>query len=453
MPRGPRATHALRAVRWGAWLSLAQRRALTLPEGMRLSGSMFAPFKALLSKWSSLGIEGQPPGEQRRIRLTNQSAMIGILSCGSFAIGYGIADLRLFFAPFVANVVAVTCMVMALFLSHRGARTAARIAVLLPVNTVVLIASMLLGGRLGFLYYEILFAAVAFLLFSEKEMHYRVAFMLLSGTYAVVALVVPPPVSDVKLLSPHVGIALDVAAALAVIATMSFIVHLFTGDTARAEALLAAEHERSERLLLNILPAPISARLKASGDSIADGFAEVTVLFADIVGFTELSQKLTPAELVDMLNRTFSAFDDLAESLGVEKIKTIGDCYMVAAGLPERCPDHAERIARMALGMGAALERINREGGYSLSLRIGLHTGPVVAGVIGKRKFIYDLWGDTVNTASRMESSGKPGQIQVTRETYEKLKDLFSFENRGVIQVKGKGEMETFLLKAESKAG
>jgi class 3 adenylate cyclase len=251
------------------------------------------------------------------------------------------------------------------------------------------------------------------------------------------------------LVTPMVTQTLAIVSALAVIATTVFVVHLFTGDTARAEERLAVEHDRSERLLLNILPAPISARLKDDGRSIADGFAEVTVLFADIVGFTELSQKLSPAALVEMLNHIFSAFDDLAERHGIEKIKTIGDCYMVAAGLPERRVDHAEAVARMALGMREALARLNAEHGYTLRLRIGIHSGPVVAGVIGKRKFIYDLWGDTVNTASRMESSGTPEEIHVSREVFQRLTGKFELEARGTIQVKGKGEMETYWLRGE----
>jgi class 3 adenylate cyclase len=397
-----------------------------------------------LERLSSLGIKDQPPGERRRVRLTNQSAMIGAVSCGGFAIVFALAG---FTRPMLGNLGAVALLVAALLWSSRGARTLSKIAVLLPVNMVVVVATMDLGGRIGFLYYFFLFAAVAFLLFSEEEWLLRISFAVLSaGCYVFTRLASPP--ADER-LTPMISSAIDVASALVVIATVVFIVHLFTGDTARAEARLAEEHERSERLLLNILPAAISARLKQHEESIADGFSDVTVLFADLVGFTELSQRLTPAELVEMLNRIFSAFDDLAEELGIEKIKTIGDCYMVAAGLPDRRPDHVEAVARMALGMREALDRINREGGYALRIRIGLHTGPVVAGVIGKRKFIYDLWGDTVNTASRMESSGVPTEIQVSRQVYERIKDTFELVSRGPIQVKGKGEMETYLLKRE----
>jgi class 3 adenylate cyclase len=407
---------------------------------------------ALRSAWervSALGITDQPPGERRRIRLTNQSAVIGTVSCGSFAVAYAVAGWR-YAAPMAANVVTVLVLLGALWLSKRGARTLSRVAVLLPVNLVVVVASMLLGGRVGFIYYFFLFAAVAFLLFAEDQWPLKWAFALLSMACAVFVRVFAPGDAELgRAIGPVATAILDLASALAVMGTAMFIVHLFTRDTALAEARLSEEYARSERLLLNILPAPISARLKEGGQSIADGFAEVTVLFADLVGFTELGERLRPGDLVALLNRVFSVFDDLAEELGLEKIKTIGDCYMVAAGLPEAHHDHTAAVARMALRMRDALERINKDTGHTLHLRIGIHTGPVVAGVIGKRKFIYDLWGDTVNTASRMESTGIPDHIQVTREVFQRLHGGFEMEVRGTIPIKGKGEMETFLLKGE----
>jgi len=220
-------------------------------------------------------------------------------------------------------------------------------------------------------------------------------------------------------------------------------------------ASLRAEQEKSEQLLLNILPEPIAKRLKQGQSAIAEHFDEVTILFADIVDFTPLSAQLAPIELVEVLNQVFSAFDDLAEQLALEKIKTIGDAYMVAAGLPLPRPDHAEAIAQMALSMQVCMEEVNAnlnerlssELKTPLSLRIGINTGIVVAGVIGTKKFIYDLWGDAVNIASRMESQGEPGGIQVTEATYARLKDRYVFEKRGEIAIKGKGEMTTYWLK------
>jgi len=215
--------------------------------------------------------------------------------------------------------------------------------------------------------------------------------------------------------------------------------------------LIEQKNRENEALLLNILPGEIASRLKGGEHDIADGFADVTVLFADLVGFTNLSATMSAAEIVDMLNGLFSRFDQAATELGIEKIKTIGDCYMAVCGLPRPCSDHAERMARMALRMVQAIREYGNDKGLPLQIRIGLNSGPVVAGVIGTTKFIYDLWGDTVNLASRMESTGVPGAIQVTRSVYERLKDRFEFEDRGVIEVKGKGKIETWLLHGQAR--
>lgn len=209
---------------------------------------------------------------------------------------------------------------------------------------------------------------------------------------------------------------------------------------------LQYQQEQSERLLLNILPEEIANRLKRGDSTIADTFANSTVLFADIVGFTQLSARVSPTQLVSLLNEIFSTFDQLAETHGLEKIKTIGDAYMVVGGLPIPRSDHAEAIAEMALDMLDAISDFSNTHNQDVSIRIGINSGPVVAGVIGIKKFIYDLWGDTVNTASRMESHGKSGCIQVTSTTYKLLEKKFLFENRGTIEVKGKGLMNTYLL-------
>ncbi|MBD1912979.1 adenylate/guanylate cyclase domain-containing protein [Leptolyngbya sp. FACHB-8] len=209
------------------------------------------------------------------------------------------------------------------------------------------------------------------------------------------------------------------------------------------------ERSRSQALLLNILPQSVAERLLRNQRTVADNFSTVTVLFADIVDFTQLSAHMTPDQIVELLNTVFSMFDELVEEFALEKIKTIGDAYMVVAGVPHYREDHAVAIANMALAMQDALEKFSFYFGRPILLRIGIHTGPVVAGVIGLKKFAYDLWGDTVNTASRMESQGLPNEIQVTDTTYECLKYQFVFEERGQILVKGKGEMVTYLLKGK----
>jgi adenylate cyclase len=217
----------------------------------------------------------------------------------------------------------------------------------------------------------------------------------------------------------------------------------------REHRALALEQAKSERLLLNVLPEVIASRLKESEGVIADGFEDVTVLFADIAGFTPLAARLSPEELVRMLDGLFGEFDTIAERHGLEKIKTIGDAYMVAGGLPVPRADHPGAIAEMALEMHEAVTRVSND---SLAVRIGIDTGPVVAGVIGRTKFIYDLWGDTVNTASRMESHGIPGAVQMTARAAERLRDRYEIASRGVIDVKGKGPMETFLLSGRRSA-
>lgn len=209
---------------------------------------------------------------------------------------------------------------------------------------------------------------------------------------------------------------------------------------------LESERETSEQLLHNILPRSIAQRLKNGEENIANHFENVTVLFADIVGFTQLSATRPAGEIVNLLNRVFSAFDIFSEQYALEKIKTIGDAYMIVGGLPEAREDHGEAVARMALEMLATVELLSKTLDAPLSLRIGIHTGAVVAGVIGKKKFAYDLWGDTVNTASRMESRGEAGKIQVSPEVYELLCEKFVFEERGEIDVKGKGKMRTWFL-------
>lgn len=225
----------------------------------------------------------------------------------------------------------------------------------------------------------------------------------------------------------------------------------------RAHGLLVAEQDRSQRLLLNVLPAPIAERLKQSDQPLADGFGEATIMFADLVNFTKVASNLSPNEVFAMLNRIFSAFDELAERFGLEKIKTIGDSYMVAGGLNEGPGGYTAAIADMAIAMNELLRRDCWSDTARLELRIGIATGPVVAGVVGRKKFIYDVWGDTVNIASRITKEGMPGAIQCDRATRHRLRETFEFEGPQAVHLKGRGDMKVYRLigrkGAISKAG
>jgi adenylate cyclase len=234
---------------------------------------------------------------------------------------------------------------------------------------------------------------------------------------------------------------------IAVGGTMVFtLLAVFASQRRDALAALRQEQAKAETLLLNILPRSIADKLKAQTQPIADQFASASILFADVVDFTPWSERLPPAEVVGYLDHLFSHFDELAERYGLEKIKTIGDCYMVAAGVPTPRLDHAPALALMALDMVEAMRSDDEVGHLGLQLRVGMNSGPVVAGVIGRKRFLYDLWGDAVNMASRMESHGTAGRIQITRATYELVADDFECEPRGTIAVKGKGEIEAWYL-------
>ena len=246
---------------------------------------------------------------------------------------------------------------------------------------------------------------------------------------------------------------LDIAEVLARVQNL-LQVRLLSLETQKLYEQVLVEQDLSEMLLHNMLPQAIVERLKGRSrltadrlnQAIVDSYANVTVLFADIVGFTAFSQVVSPEVMVDVLNDLFTRFDHIADHRGLEKIKTIGDCYMAAAGLPVVVPDHADRAAHMALDILNAIEDFNASSQYPLNIRIGISSGAAVAGIIGKSKFLYDLWGDVVNTASRMESHGTPGRIQMSDSTRQALIQPFSLEDGGVIEVKGKGEMSTWFL-------
>ena len=247
-------------------------------------------------------------------------------------------------------------------------------------------------------------------------------------------------------LSPAVVAFFFVMNIIAVGSLVFMMVYYFVGQKNKYQ-------QKSEALLLNILPKEIAAILKNESRTIADHYDEASVLFADMVGFTPLSAKLAPVEMVELLNEIFSFFDSLLDKYGVEKIRTIGDSYMVASGVPRGRPDHAQALVRMALEMREYSSTHTFQNGYEVTFRIGINSGSMVAGVIGRRKFVYDVWGDAVNVASRMESHGMGGAIQITKNTYNLIKDEFECQTRGTINVKGKGEMEVWLVVSEKGDG
>ncbi len=274
-----------------------------------------------------------------------------------------------------------------------------------------------------------------------------------AGLLALSAAIDPALAEGAPYIPQGVIVAMFAFNILGVATTVFVVLQYFVRARERALSELADQHEalgleqaKSERLLLNVLPAPVAARLKEQDGTLADDHPAVTVLFADIVGFTPLAERLTASELVSLLDGVFARWDALAAEHGVEKIKTIGDAYMVAGGIPLAREDHAEAVADMALAMGPELARCAAETGTPLQVRIGIDSGPVVAGVIGRAKFSYDLWGDTVNTASRMESHAEPGTIQVTEAAYERLRHSFELRRRGRVEVKGKGALSSYVL-------
>jgi adenylate cyclase len=313
---------------------------------------------------------------------------------------------------------------------------------LAPTLSMIPLGGFLESGGVGL--WGIL-APLGALVFSEVRSAARwfVAFVVVFLGSGIAGEVIGPIWSPLPRWFTSTMLALNIVVGGAIVFTL---LAVFASERRDALAALQVEQAKAENLLLNILPRSIADRLKAQTQPIADQFESASILFADVVDFTPWSERLPPAEVVGYLDHLFSHFDGLAERYGLEKIKTIGDCYMVAAGVPTPRPDHARALAFMALDMLDAMRTADQVAHLGLELRVGINSGPVVAGVIGRKRFLYDLWGDAVNTASRMESHGTPGRIQITRATYELLADEFEFEPRGTIAVKGKGEIETWHL-------
>jgi class 3 adenylate cyclase len=377
------------------------------------------------------------------VRVCALLALAVILPWTIFAMVHG------YTALLALQAFAMPSVILVLVLCHRARANAAAhvlgIGMMVFVTGVAVIVEGVVDGYDNYVHRWLMVIAMVVLMIMQGERRQvRIAYVAACALlYAGVELKWFELASQ-GILSPESRAADAHFTMLAIFAAVVMITIVFVADISKAEQLLAMANNRLEMLIENMLPRPIAERLRREGRSFADGIAECSVLFADIVNFTLLAKSLKPKDLVQLLNRLFARFDDLAESLGVEKIKTIGDAYMAAAGLPEPRPDHAEALVRLALAMSAAMKEFP-----GVTLRIGINSGSVVAGVIGKKRFIYDLWGDTVNMAERMESYGLPGAIQVTRSTRDLVAGKFEFVSRGELEFKGKGWVETFLVVGE----
>jgi len=333
------------------------------------------------------------------------------------------------------------------FTSHRQKRLAGIALIIAGLYSSMGVSILVFGASIGLYQFVIAFPPLVLLIFSARDDFWEfIFFSIVCGIFFLYGIyeLKDPLIGIFPVSFPHFYLHFINSVGTILLITIS--VFIFSRDLNEARDMIKEEHKRANELLLNILPEAIAERLKGENKTIADGFVTSSILFADIVGFTKMASQFKPDELVEILNKYFSHFDELTEKYSLEKIKTIGDSYMVASGIPNPSDDHAINIANFALEMISSVEKMSGSSKMPISLRIGINSGPVTAGVIGTKKFIYDLWGDAVNMAARMESHGIPGKIQVTEESYNLLKDFYNFENRGKIEIKGKGKVSVYIL-------
>ncbi|WP_226688836.1 adenylate/guanylate cyclase domain-containing protein [Ruegeria arenilitoris] len=345
----------------------------------------------------------------------------------------------------VENAIVSVLFLLALLLLRRNRHGAAALLISTVFLLHMLFVALTFGYASGAHQFFLLGTVIPYLVFPRSARHAANSFAALSGLAYLACTALRDQLPGTIVVGSETGMAILNAALLLLIlaATTAF----FVTEMRKSDDALEAEHARSEDLLYNLLPTEIAGRLKDAPDQIiADSLDHIAILYADIVGFTQCSARMAPTDLVSFLNRIFSTFDHLAAKHKLEKIKTIGDAYMVAAGTPSPVGDPVQCIAEMALDMQAAVQDMSPEFTDGLQLRIGLHAGPAIAGVIGTKKLFYDVWGETVNIASRMESHGEPGRIQLTGLAHEELKTEYTFEERGTIEVKGMGEVKTWWL-------
>lgn len=412
-----------------------------------MSGQGFlAKMRGIVVRYVETGVDSVDGKLKRGREVVNFVSLATVISNTSFAILFALLDLRAFW-PFVAALLGFSLVWLATPLFHRFGDLAAGSYLWATAMVGDAAYAWIAGTDSGFQYFLLAGpATIVMVLGSRRLKLVAFYFSVLLIIFALIELTFPAKSSFITMSETMTTGTFLLSVCMS--AVFNLVAALYTFRRAEQyEEAFEAEHERSERLLLNLMPASIAERLKREPDEvIADDLPSVTILFADIVGFTARAAALPAGRLVRFLNRIFLEFDRLAEEHGLEKIKTIGDAYMVAGGLPEPRGDHASAVADMALDMLEVMRNLSEEFGEDVSVRIGIHSGPAVAGVIGERKQFYDVWGDTVNIAARMESHGEPGWVQVSPQAKQAIGPLFDFIERGLIEVKGKGPMELFFL-------
>jgi len=387
------------------------------------------------------GTERYPEQIARRLRALNLTTWIASTVAAGFAIQQFLgATSEMRTVAWINAVAAPICAVIPLL--HRFGALAAPFGLIIVAYTYFFVVIVLLGNGTGMQWYYLVGTALAALFFGTERPVLALIFSLVSAAIVITLEFLVPRNTG---LQSEVGQFASFVATVAVCCVLLLLIVSYAlREAARAETLAERERARSDSLLSNILPSRVADRLKDRKESvIADRFDEASILFADMAGFTARASDSSPEDLVHFLNGVFSEFDRLVERHGLEKIKTTGDSYMVVSGVPVPRADHPEALAQLALDMRTAAAQMQ---GLSVPIRIGIASGPVVAGVVGSRKFFYDVWGDAVNVASRMESNGVAGKIQVAESTALRLRDEFVLKERGLVEIKGKGSMRTWFL-------
>ena len=398
-------------------------------------------------EWVSLGVEpGAETAHVRRVQTINLVAMLAIAFNFSYNIAFLLIDAAALRWIIIVDYISILLFALVLAINAKGHTNLATAVMFVAGPFNLTLVGLIMGISTGGYLFLLILPVSGVLMAPPHDRRTQVLGGVLGLSFFVAVLVAGPNAPDVIAGTAIETVLLVVNSAATALFVAAIALH-FRSVADTAEADLAVANERSERLLLNILPDEIATRLKDGEGLIADRAEEVTILFADLVGSTPMSEALSADRMVEVLNEIFTPFDDLADALGLEKIKTVGDAYMAVGGLPTPRADHVEAVADMALAILDEVARHRVEGFGSLEMRVGIHTGPVVAGVIGKRKFSYDLWGDSVNTAARMESHGVPGEIHVTEAVFKALVGRYDFVERGPIEIKGKGAMNTYFLR------